>query len=150
MPRIIVLDSGPLGQVSHPQATSENLACAQWMQARLADGAVIVIPDIIDFEVRRELLRARKTAGLRRLDALSGQLEYAPIKTAILRDAARLWAIARQTGRLTAPDAALDIDMTLVAQANAFSSRDDVVTATSNVRHLGWFTTAQHWRDIVA
>ena len=51
-----------------------------------------------DYEVRRELLRARKAEGLARLDALEEALEYLPLTSAAMRRAAELWAEARQQG----------------------------------------------------
>ena len=56
------------------------------------------MPEIADYEVRRELLRANKREGLARLDALVGLLEYLPITTAAMRQAALFWAQARQQG----------------------------------------------------
>jgi hypothetical protein len=44
-------------------------------------GVDIVIPEIADYEVRRELLRAGKDRGLARLDALKAMLGYASITT---------------------------------------------------------------------
>ena len=46
------------------------------------------MPEIADYEVRRELLRANKVSGLTRLDALARLLEYLPISTAAMRQAA--------------------------------------------------------------
>jgi hypothetical protein len=66
------------------------------------------MPEIADYEVRRELLRANKARGLARLDALAGLLEYLPLTMAAMRQAAGFWAQARQQGRPTADDKALD------------------------------------------
>jgi predicted nucleic acid-binding protein len=54
--------------------------------------------EIADYEVRRELLRASKTQGAARLDALAAMLEYLPITTAAMRKASEFWAKARQQG----------------------------------------------------
>lgn len=61
-----------------------------------ATGDPIFIPEIADYEVRRELLRARKLRGLARLDLLKDSLEYLPLTTPIMLRAAELWAQARQ------------------------------------------------------
>ena len=52
----------------------------------------MVVPEIADYEVRREFIRARRTAGIARLDALISQLEYLAITTAAMRRAAEIWA----------------------------------------------------------
>jgi predicted nucleic acid-binding protein len=105
------------------------------------------MPEIADYEVRRELLRASQARGLARLDALAGLLEYLPLTTAAMRQAAIFWAQARQQGRPTADDKALDGDVILAAQAMTLGAVD-VVIATTNVGHLLRFAPAALWPDI--
>lgn len=65
--------------------------------------------------------------------------------------AAEFWAKARQQGRPTAPDLALDADVILAAQATILARQGDpVVIATTNVGHLARFASAQHWQHIQA
>ncbi|MBJ7898512.1 MAG: nuclease [Cyanobacteria bacterium RI_101] len=106
-----------------------------------------MIPEIADYEVRRELLRANKTKGIARLDDLAKFLEYLPIKTAAMRQAAQLWAQARQQGQPTAGDKTIDGDMILVAQAMTLGV-PDVVIATTNMGHLSRFMAAELWQNI--
>lgn len=148
MSRVVVLDAGPLGLVSNPSARGLNLACREWMERLIAAGSDVVIPEIADYEVRRELLRSNKLSGLRRLDALKARLIYLPITTQAMLLAARFWADARNAGRPTASDASLDADVILAAQAVLFAGNDDVVVATTNVRHLGRFVAASLWQHI--
>ena len=70
MNRIIVLDAGVLGMVTNPKASLAVAACNQWLEFIRQHGTWIAIPEIADYEVRRELLRADKTRGIARLDAL--------------------------------------------------------------------------------
>jgi len=108
-----------------------------------------VIPEIADYEVRRELLRARKDRGLSRLDALKGMLGFARITTPVMLRAAEFWATARKMGRQSADDSSLDADMILVSQAvELVHDRDETVIATTNVRHLALFVSARIWREI--
>ncbi|MGI0487903.1 hypothetical protein ACN4EK_20875 [Pantanalinema rosaneae CENA516] len=108
-----------------------------------------MIPEIADYEVRRELLRANKVKGLARLDELSKLLEYLLITTNSMRQAAQLWAQARQQGQPTAGDKTIDGDMILVAQAMTLAI-PTVVIATTNVGHLSKFIAAELWQNIAS
>jgi predicted nucleic acid-binding protein len=145
----VLLDAGPLGLVINPRRSRQSVACAQWLQALGRHGSRVLVPEIADYEVRRELLRANKVRGLARLDALASLLEYLPLTTAAMRQAAIFWAQARQQGRPTADDKALDGDVILAAQATTLGATD-VVIATTNVGHLSRFAPAALWPDIPA
>lgn len=119
--QVVLLDTGPLGLVTNPKRSPHSVACAQWLQTLVVRGIRVIVPEIADYEVRRELLRAKKGKGLARLDALASRLEYLPITTAALRQAAVFWAQARQQGQPTADDKALDGDVILAAQAMTLS-----------------------------
>jgi predicted nucleic acid-binding protein len=106
-----------------------------------------MIPEIADYEVRRELLRAKKINGLARLDDLAKLLEYLPITTTAIRQAAQFWAQARQQGQPTAGDKTIDGDVILAAQA-ATMGVSNIVIATTNVGHLSRFVAAELWQDI--
>jgi predicted nucleic acid-binding protein len=146
----IILDTGPLGMVSNPKGSGETLACKQWLRQALSAGYRVVIPEIADYEVRRELLRADRVRGIRRLDELAQTLEYLPLTTAAMRQAAEFWATARKQGTPTAPDKAPDGDVILAAQASLTDPLGgEVVVATTNVSHLSIFVTAREWHEIV-
>ena len=150
MSRTILLDSGPLGLVTHPGGSEKAEACGSWLLDAALDGSVVVVPEIADYEVRRELIRARRAAGIARLDALISQvhyIEYLPLTTPAMRQAATFWAEARQQGRPTAADPALDGDVILAAQA-ATLDRPGIVIATTNARHLSRFVSAMPWPEI--
>ncbi|WP_446404421.1 nucleic acid-binding protein [Coleofasciculus sp. C1-SOL-03] len=150
MSRFIVLDSSPLGMVTNPKATPLTLECKQWLTSLLAQGEIVVIPEIADYEVRRELLRVGKVAGIRQLDQLKNTLMYIPIETPVMLLAAQLWAKARKEGRATADPKALDGDVILAAQARFLMANEgnEVIIATTNVRHLSQFVDAREWRLI--
>ena len=135
--------------ITNPKSSPENEACKDWLANLASKGVEVVIPEIADYEVRRELLRAGKERGLGRLDALKGMLGYAPITTTVMLKAAEFWATARRIGRQSAADASLDADMILAAQAMAMATDGgQAVFATTNVRHLALFSPAQIWREI--
>ena len=149
MNRLILLDSGPLGMVTNPQAKGLPLACQQWLKRLLARGERFAIPEIADYEVRRELLRAGLLKSVHRLDNLKQTLEYIPIQTEAMVLAAKLWAEARQTGQPTADAKALDGDIILSAQARLLTNETtEVIVATTNVGHLSRFITASDWQFI--
>jgi hypothetical protein len=149
--RIVVLDTGPFGLVTNPKASVSNDACRRWLRALLDASVAIVIPEIADYEVRRELLRGRKLGGIARLDQIRHDpgFTYLPISTEAMRLAASLWAEARRIGRPTADPHALDCDVILAAQAKTYApDADDLTVATTNIGHHSLFLQAERWQDI--
>jgi predicted nucleic acid-binding protein len=143
----ILLDAGPFGLVTNPKLSPHGAACAKWLQMMIGAGARVIIPEIADYEVRRELLRAGKTGSVAQLDDLATLLEYLPISTAAMRQAALFWAQARQQGQPTAGDKTIDGDMILAAQAFTLDA-SGIVIATTNVGHLSRFVPAETWQNI--
>ena len=85
MNRAVLLDSGPLGKIAHPRADPTVVA---WLNNLLVSGIRLIIPEIADYEVRRELLRAGKQDSVNRLDVLKNTLEYLPLTTDMMLQAA--------------------------------------------------------------
>ena len=105
------------------------------------------MPEISDYEVRRELLRINSLSGIMRLDRLPETIEYLPITTAAMRLAAEFWAQGRQSGQPTADPKELDGDVILAAQA-VLLGVPDLVVATTNVGHLSRYVAAKRWQDV--
>lgn len=146
MNKVVFLDTGPLGLLSHPRLNQE---AAAWMMDLTDRGAQVVVPEIADYEVRRELLRAKKFAGIQRLDQWKKDAFYVPLTTAAMLKAAELWALARMQGQPTADRHALDGDVILAAQALTFDANGRrVIVATDNVSHLSRFVSAEPWQTI--
>jgi predicted nucleic acid-binding protein len=145
--RVVLLDAGPIGLLTNPKRSPANDACARWLQTLANENVRIIVPEIADYEVRRELIRANKINGLRRLDELIDLVEYLPLTTLAMRQAAVFWAQARQQGQPTAGDNTIDADMILVAQATLLNAPDAVI-ATTNMGHLSRFFSASIWQDI--
>lgn len=151
MKRYIVLDSTPLGLIVQRRGLKLADECRDWVSAHVASGRRVLVPEIVDYEIRRELLRIGKTSALAALesflDAVPGRL--LPLHSDALRLAADLWAKARQQGIPTADRHALDVDVILAAQvlAHGFQPADFVV-ATSNVTHLARLVPAEQWSSI--
>ena len=112
----------------------------------------MIVPAIVYYELKRELLRAKKTFGIGRLDTFISATpgRYLPLSDDALRLAADLWATARQEGKPTADASALDVDVIIAAQALSFGAAPaDVTIATTNPKHLSQFVSARHWTEIV-
>jgi hypothetical protein len=46
--------------VSHPNAADKNKQAAQWFRGLLVADVAVLVPEIADYELRRELLRVDK------------------------------------------------------------------------------------------
>ena len=152
MSQVLFLDSGPLGLLTHPQRSAEVLAVTEWLTRCLLSGSRVIVPAIVYYELKRELLRAKRSIGVARLDAFvaANPGRYLPLSDEALRLAAGLWAKARQEGQPTADPKALDIDVIIAAQALSFGADSAaVVVATTNPKHLTRFVTAKNWNEIV-
>jgi predicted nucleic acid-binding protein len=145
--RIILIDSGPLGYATNPRSSPTNDRCGSWLAALATSGARVVLPEIVDYEVRRGWLRTRNADAIARLNQFKTEAEYLPITTAAMLLAAEFWADARQRGYATAGDQTLDADVILAAQAETLGG--ETVIATTNVDHLGRYTRAQLWEQII-
>jgi hypothetical protein len=151
MARIVLLDSTPLGLVCRRRGHRQGDICRAWLDRLLLAGVIVVVPEIADYEVRRELIRAGAHTGLMRLNALSTSLSYDPITTPAVHKAAEFWADVRRRGLPTAADQSLDADALLAAQATLIGAPGDTVyVATSNPVHLIRFPgiDARDWASI--
>ena len=112
-------------------------------------GYEVILPEIIDYEIRRELLRANKLSGVRKLEQLKSEIIYLPITTEVMLKAAELWAEARKKGKPTADNKALDGDVILASQAILVANYGhEVIVATTNKKHLSLFVDAREWQEI--
>ena len=143
------LDTGPLGLACRrPDRQDVKLIYLSITVLWPDDGVTVVIPEIADYELRRELIRTGATSSLRTLDALRKKLTYLPLNTEAMQRAAELWAQARGRGQQTADDKSLDADVILAAQALEYTGlRDNLVVITENQRHLDHFVTTSNWME---
>lgn len=135
----LLLDTGVVGQICHPRKHHE---VREWFASVVGEHDVLV-SEVADYELRRELIRIGATRSLSRLDELGRELRYVPVTTATWRSAARLWAWVRRTGKTTAANDGLDGDVLIAAQAIS----EDAVVITTNVRHFEPMVRAMHWSD---
>lgn len=136
-----ILDAGPLGSIAHaranPEATKKLLALLQAQD-------IVIVPEISDYEVRRNLLLERRTRSVQKLDALKVTLAYLPLTTDVMLKAAEFWAETRQRGKPTAHEKALDGDVILAAQATLIGA----TVVTDNEKHLEDFVAVVKWQDL--
>ena len=137
-----MLDSGPLGQLAHRQP---KIPAVRWLDSLLNARVKVILPEITDFEIRRNLLLHGLKDSILALDYLKRRLTFQPITSEIMLTAAELWADARKRGRPTADPRELDCDVILAAQALEAKA----IVATENVGHLGRYVTVRDWRKIV-
>lgn len=66
------------------------MQCQEWFYSLFERGYEVILPEIIDYEIRRELLRANKLSGIRKLNQLKSEIIYLPITTEVMLKAAEL------------------------------------------------------------
>lgn len=155
MTDVVFLDTGVLGVVTHPRGSTESKECIEWMQDLLKKKIRVCVAEVCDYELRRKYIQrsaAHEEArvALSKLDSLIGVLDYIPVDTRSMREAAQMWATARNSGKATAGDQDLDIDVILCAQAKLVAGPKALMVATTNVRHLKIFVSADSWRNVRA
>jgi len=73
----LVLDTSPLSEiVRRPGQSPKADACRLWLRAMIAGGSVVYVPEIADYEVRRELVRLGNAASVARLNTFLTTVEY--------------------------------------------------------------------------
>lgn len=150
---LVLLDSKPLGMVTHPGTSDETDECNEWLEGLLERKVKVRVPEIIDYELRRTYVHRDKQNSIALLDNLASNIGYLRLNTETFLLASALWGKARKDGEGTAPPERLDIDCILAAQSHqASASGEDVRIATVDVSDLSRYDTdlvkAVFWRDI--
>jgi predicted nucleic acid-binding protein len=130
MPTVYLLDTGPLGLLSH-RKPAQATPIRNWLLQEKTAGAAFYISEVADYEVRRELTRMIRSGKLpvSRLQRLTAFCAYLPVSTWAWRKAAEFWADARAQGLPTSSPDALDADVLVAAQAAEVNAK--VVTNSS-------------------
>lgn len=156
---IVFLDTNILGLISNSNTSfDECQQCDKWFTTLSVRGVRFVTSDICDYEVRRGLIssfiRSGKLAsGINGLNSLKtdGLLEFLPVSTEALDLAANLWARASNEGLTTRDDKNIDVDIIISAQYQILRDEypgQQVIVATTNLKHLSRFCEAARWQDI--
>ena len=147
----VLLDAGVVGLLCSSPMLPDVAACKAWFAMLRMAGTIVVIPDVTQYEVRRELIRVGATAKLVRLDNLLIAARSADVTPDAWLKAAEFWAIVRKAGKPTADPHSLDGDAILAGVAATIGMPGDRVTiATTNVGHLARFPgiDARSWEMI--
>jgi predicted nucleic acid-binding protein len=134
MSRVILLDTHPLSQIAHPRIDTK---ARLWLTSLREDGIFLRVPEISDYELRRELVRKGKRKSIDKLNQLR-QTILIPITPETMLKAAELWAWVRNQGKPTASNDSLDGDVILAAQAILQLKEFDevIIIITTNTKHL--------------
>ena len=141
--RPVILDSGPLGQLCNPRP-QRHLEIKLWLATLCALELPVIVPAIVDYEVRRNLVLEGLTASLELLDELNARVTVLAPSAGVYQAAAGIWAHARRHGRATSHPLDLDVDVIVAALA----IETGAVVATDNVAHLARFVDARPWSAI--
>lgn len=132
----IFLDSGPLSLACKGQNNPRAERCRALIAGLRAKGYLVIVPEIADYETRREFIRISRREWIIKLDAPSATC-LLRINSVAMQKAAEFWALLRNEGLGTAGPDELDCDAILAAQAiTAAQPGDKVIIATENVGHL--------------
>jgi hypothetical protein len=156
---IVFLDTNIVGLISNSNTSfDECQQCDKWFTTLSVRGVRFVTSDICDYEVRRGLIssfiRSGKLAsGINGLNSpkTDGLLEFLPVSTEALDLAANLWARASNEGLTTRDDKNIDVDIIISAQYQILRDEypgQQVIVATTNLKHLSRFCEAARWQDI--
>lgn len=148
MAHIVLLDSGPVGEITHPESEKRG-PIREWLFGLLEAGTYPRLPEIVDYEHRRALLSRNASRQVQRLNSFKEVFGYEPLTTEVMLTAAQLWADARKRGFPTSAERELDVDVILGAQGRVLERGGDrVIVATTNPRHLSRFVDAFPWQEI--
>ena len=156
---ILILDSNILAllvtnideKLSEDQKlTTEIYQCTEWFYRLLSKGARIIVSDICDYELRRELIGI-KSKSVQELDRLRDLIEFQPVTFAVLEKAAELWAEARYLSQSNKIKDNIDVDCILAAQWCLLKEQNPgrkVIIATKNIKDFQRVTDCEVWQNI--
>ena len=136
----LLLDTAVVGEICHPR---KHAGTKQWL-GRVSATHELLLSEVVDYELRRELLRIGARRSLQALDDLALTITYVPVTTATWRAAAALWARARLAGRPSAPADAIDVDVLIAQQAIESAA----VVVTPNKRHFDAFVAVMSLDEV--
>ncbi len=157
---IVILDSNILGLIIAPLSTNfekeegkykQARECIYWFQNLLSRGAYVTVPDICDYEIRRELIRINSFESLDNLKGLRNVINFQELTFNVLTEAAEIWAIARNSNQPNKSIQNIDVDCIIAAHwrllKNEYPGRE-VIVATENIKDFQSFSDCSSWKNI--
>jgi hypothetical protein len=160
---IVFLDTNILGLIAKPtksfdDSSDESYRVQQWFYGLLSRGVRVVTSTLCDYEFRRGLLepsdKTNKIApGVIELDTLAdtGMLEFISVSREAAILAAQMWIDAQAAGWPTSDKQNIDVDVIISAQCLILQKEtpgQQVIMATTNIRHISRYCEAANWQDI--
>lgn len=134
---VIVLDTGVLGLLTSSRVEARRLISDY---LKMHPQATVILPEICDYELRREFVLNGRSKEIERLEQLGRRYNYMAIRTEHMREACAVWADCRKNAFPFTSDESLDADCILIAQA-LDHERGEAVVLTSNAKHIGRYLT---------
>lgn len=152
-PTNIVLDTGPLGGLTSPVDSRLSNEYKAWYVSLEDVGCYFYVPQIADYEVRRNLhLEGMNTSIIMLDEFIHAEADrYLRLTAEEIDLASQFWGQLRNAARGGSDEKALDGDVLIAAQARALEESDPftrVVVATGNVKHFRDIAFAELWSDI--
>ncbi len=152
MTTVVLIDSRPLGKITHPKIDPN---VKEWLQFIQNNKIALRVAEISDYELRRKLLLEGFGKSINRLEKFRQTKRFIPITSEMMVEAAELWAWTRRQGQPTASNERLDGDVILAAQA-IFQKEyfDEVIIVTENPKHICRFDSVGistwEWKQALA
>jgi predicted nucleic acid-binding protein len=147
----LALDTCVLGKICHPAAKANHAVCGWFDKILASNEHQIYLPQIVDYELRREYLRMGKQKqgggkSLERLNFMVETFDFVMLDSLTMQNAAELWAEARSKGKPTDHEKSLDGDVILAAQALSVRA----VVVTENIKDLSRYVETKQWVEITS
>jgi predicted nucleic acid-binding protein len=144
MKRVALIDSGPLNEIVKPQPSVD---VSRWLKFIDEKRIAIRVPEIIDYELRREIVLQcligtnDSYKSLHKLNKYRQTKRFISINPSVtLTDACEIWAKLREKGQGTSDNKNIDVDVILAAQAISMKNDfDEVIIVTGNLSDIQRF-----------
>lgn len=135
--QIILLDTEVLGKICHKNLERDLVKVLQYLEREKIG---LRVPEICDYELRRNLLLENLAKSIRRLNKFrkTDRLFFFDTNTMII--AAEIWSVIRKQGNPTENKDSLDGDVILAAQAYQLKAYyEEIIILTTNAKDIAKF-----------